>query len=160
MPVTPYHFGPGLLIKALAPRHVSFTAFVVANVVIDLESVVNLIAGRSPVHATLHTLVGALIVGTLSGWATAVIAKRLGSTRPSLAMQPALVGGVLGGLGQTVLDAIMHRDLLPLLPFSAANPILRVVDLGVLHAACMVTGLVGTVVLLVRKLAKPPSRTP
>lgn len=37
MPVTPFHFGPGALLHATAPRHVSFLAFCGANVLIDLE---------------------------------------------------------------------------------------------------------------------------
>ena len=67
MPITPYHFGPGALLKALAPKRVSLLAFVAANVVIDVESLVNLLAGRQPVHATLHTFIAATAVGVLTG---------------------------------------------------------------------------------------------
>ena len=34
MPFTPFHFGPGLLGKGLAPRSYSWSAFVAINVVI------------------------------------------------------------------------------------------------------------------------------
>ena len=37
MPATPYHFGPGLLIKAAAPRQFSMAAYSLTQVVIDLE---------------------------------------------------------------------------------------------------------------------------
>lgn len=38
MPVTTFHFGPGALLKALVPRWISLTAFVISQVVVDLES--------------------------------------------------------------------------------------------------------------------------
>ena len=157
MPVTPFHLGPGLLLKGLAPRALSMTAFTAANVAIDLESVVNLLAGRHPVHATLHTLPVALGVGVVCGVATAAVARRLGRTGPALRLGPCLVGGVLGGLGQTVLDAVMHRDLLPFRPLSDANPFLGAVPLDVLHLGCVVAGVVGAALWAWRR---PPSGGP
>ncbi|PAP77649.1 hypothetical protein [Rubrivirga marina] len=151
MPVTPFHFGPGLLLKGLAPSRVSLAAFVLANVVIDAESVVNLLAGRSPVHATFHTLAGATIAGAACGALVAWVGRRRGAASAEWRAGPALVGGVLGGLGQTGLDAIMHSDLRPFLPVSAANPLLGAVDLDLLHLACVVTGVVGLAVLGMRQ---------
>ena len=55
MPMTPFHFGPGAALQALAPRQISFLAFCAANVVIDIESLVNLIGQRDPVHAFMHS---------------------------------------------------------------------------------------------------------
>ena len=150
MPVTPYHIGPGLLLKGLAPGRVSLSAFVLANLVIDAESVANLLLGRSPVHATLHTLAGALAVGALAGLAVWRAAPRRWG-RGETGLAPALAGGLLGGLGQTALDAVMHADLRPLLPVSEANPWLGAVDLGALHLACVVAGALGLVALGVRR---------
>ena len=146
MPVTPFHLGPGLLLKGAAPRSVSMAAFTVANVVIDLESVVNIVAGRYPIHATLHTLPVALAVGLASGAATALLARRMRRTSPALRLRPCLVGGVFGGLGQTLLAAVMHADLLPFRPFTDANPLLGAVPLDGLHLACVVAGVVGAAV--------------
>src|SRR5690349_3393859 len=55
MPATPFHFGPGLLIKAVAPRQFSVTAYSVAQVVIDIESGYYLLKGDDPVHRQAHT---------------------------------------------------------------------------------------------------------
>jgi hypothetical protein len=38
MPVTPFHFGPSLLVKAAAPRSFSMIAFGVSQIVIDCET--------------------------------------------------------------------------------------------------------------------------
>ena len=37
MPVTPYHFGAGVALKALMPRQFNLTSFVLAQVIINLE---------------------------------------------------------------------------------------------------------------------------
>ncbi len=68
MPFTPFHFGPGLLAKSVLPRHYSWTAFVVSQVVIDCETLYYLVQRAYPVHRTLHTFLG----GTLAGLATGV----------------------------------------------------------------------------------------
>ncbi|HYE58322.1 MAG TPA: hypothetical protein VD948_07435, partial [Rhodothermales bacterium] len=67
MPATPFHIGLGLLLKGAAPARLSLAAFVLTNVVIDVESVTNLITGRTPVHATLHTFVVAPVLGLVVG---------------------------------------------------------------------------------------------
>lgn len=151
MPVTPFHLGPGLLLKGLAPGRVSLSAFVLANVVIDAESVVNLLAGRSPVHATFHTLAGAMIAGAACGGLVAWVGRRRAATSAEWRTGPALAGGLLGGLGQTGLDAIMHADLRPFLPVSEANPLLGIIDLGLLHLTCVLVGALGLAVLGVRR---------
>jgi len=42
-------------LQAIAPRHISFLAFCAANVLIDVESLYNLVQRRHPVHAFFHT---------------------------------------------------------------------------------------------------------
>lgn len=37
MPFTPFHFGPGATVKAMAGQHFSFTVFAFTQVAIDLE---------------------------------------------------------------------------------------------------------------------------
>ena len=151
MPVTPFHLGPGVLAKAAAPQAVSFVAFTAANVAIDVESVVNLLLGRFPVHAALHTLGGALAVGALAGWAVGAVGRWRGWSSAEWRPRPALVGGLLGGVSQTALDAVMHADLAPFAPVTDANPLLRVVGLDALHLACVVAGVLGLMGLWLRQ---------
>ena len=62
MPATPFHFGPGLLVKAAAPRQFSMAAYSLAQVVIDIESGYYLLQHASPVHRQAHTFaLGGLI---------------------------------------------------------------------------------------------------
>ena len=140
MPITPFHFGPGLLLKAAAPRHVSFAAFVAANVAIDVESAYFLLTGGWPVHRSVHTFLLATLVGLGAGW----LVHRLAGRR----LGPALLGGALGGFTHALLDGIMHADMSPLRPFADGNPLLLATSLAALHLFCVLSGAVGLLWLL------------
>lgn len=63
MPITPFHVGPGLLIKAAAPGHFSLSAFAAVHVVIDTEVIVNIARGHYPPNEFFHTWIGSLLIG-------------------------------------------------------------------------------------------------
>ena len=153
MPITPFHFGPGAALQAIAPRHVSFLAFCAANVLIDVESLYNLVHGRHPVHAFFHTYVGATLV------AMAIVAafwllRRAGVTRllPALTLRQVAIGAALGAWSHVLLDSVMHADIQPLQPLSAANGLLGLVSLSVLHWGCLACGGLAIVLACVRYL--------
>jgi len=165
MPFTPFHFGPGLILKAGAPRRFSFLAYATTQVAIDLESWYFLTRDDWPVHRDLHTFVLGAAVGVGVGvltWTLASIVhrarKRLRRMLPSedalplvqseVALSGAVAGGILGGLTHSLLDGIMHADIKPLRPFSDANPLLGAVDLSVLHIGCVVLGVLGVLLLI------------
>ena len=54
MPITPFHFGPGGVIHALAPKQVSFIAFCAANVLIDVEPLYFMLTHQYPLHRFFH----------------------------------------------------------------------------------------------------------
>jgi hypothetical protein len=164
MPVTPFHFGPGALVHALAPRHVSFLAFCAVNVLIDIESLYNLVTWRYPVHAFLHTYVGASLVAAAAVAALAGIRRLaaglslpdwLHSQGPTL--RQVALGAAAGSYSHVALDSVMHADIRPLAPFSGANPLLGAVSLGVLHWSCLVAGAAAVLVLGARRRMTPPT---
>jgi membrane-bound metal-dependent hydrolase YbcI (DUF457 family) len=155
MPVTPFHFGPGTLLKACAPRAVSLTAFVISQVLVDIESGYHLLWGGWPLHREAHSLPVAGLVGIYAGLAVRLVGRRLLSSpnamlQSEVRMWPALVGGLVGGLSHPLLDAVMHADLQPFWPVSAANPLLSVVGLWQLHVLCVGMGVAGVAVLAIR----------
>ena len=157
MPVTPFHFGAGLLAKAALPRYVSLLAFGVSQVVIDCETAYFMLVKREwPLHRWAHTLVVGVPLGVVAGLVTSLAATVwLKHSRPTwganvtaeAALIPAIVGGAFGGASHSLLDCIMHADARPFRPFSDANPLLGVVSLPVLHLVLVAAGVVGFVLI-------------
>ena len=156
MPATPFHFGPGLLIKAIAPRQFSVAAYSVAQVVIDIESGYHLLHHDYPVHRQAHTFFLGGLIGLTCGLVVSRVGRRLARPRDlvpeALAaeyrMPMAAWSGAFGGMLHALLDGIMHADARPLRPFSDANPFYGFTGVSVLYLLCIITGLVGAAVLL------------
>jgi hypothetical protein len=162
MPFTPYHFEPGLFVKGLAARWFSWIAFVAVQVVIDCETLYYLERREYPIHRTLHTFLG----GTLAGLAVAGVllacrwlvlrlapnaAMWFHSRWPSAASEfgiaAVLAGGIIGGASHPLLDGFMHPDIRPLEPWTSGNPLLGAVSIEMLHDGCIVTGVLGFVLV-------------
>jgi hypothetical protein len=156
MPATPFHLGPGLLVKAVAPRRFSMAAYTLAQVVIDLESGYYLLRGEYPVHRQAHTFFLGGLIGLLCGLIVSRVGERWARPRDvvpeALAAEYrlpiAVVSGVFGGIFHSVLDGIMHPDIRPFRPFTDANPLFGIVSLQILYLFCVITGLVGAALLL------------
>ncbi len=156
MPATPFHFGPGLLIKGAAPRRFSMAAYSLAQVVIDIESGYYMLHHATPVHREAHTFVVGGLIGLLCG----LVVSRVGAwvARPRDVVPEALaaeyrlpiavLSGVFGGIFHSVLDGIMHADMRPFRPFSQANPLYGLVSIQILYTFCIITGVVGAALLL------------
>ncbi|MCY2990902.1 MAG: hypothetical protein NTY19_23955 [Planctomycetota bacterium] len=157
MPITPFHFGPGAAVHAIAPRHISFLAFCAANVLIDVETLYYMLTHQYPWHRFFHTYVGATIIVVATVLLFAALLKLAsGTSLPNLlgwkqlTIRPVVLGAAVGGYSHIVLDSLMHPDIHPLSPFSAANALAGVVSLGTLHWACVALGVVGIVIIGVR----------
>jgi len=159
MPFTPFHFGPGAVFYAVVPKHVSFLAFCVANVIIDVEPLYFMATQQFPLHRFFHTYVGASIILLLT------ITLFLGVLRlalvvplpnvfgwKQLTIRPVVVGAALGSYSHIVLDSFMHSDIRPFAPFSEVNPLLLTVSLSTLHWSCFVAGIVGLIIMGIRKM--------
>jgi membrane-bound metal-dependent hydrolase YbcI (DUF457 family) len=159
MPVTPFHFGIGLLGKGILPGRVSLSAFVLSQIVIDCETVYFLLIVQEwPVHRWAHTLIIGTCVGLAVGlaWGAAgrlwtLNADRRRSFAPELAMGPSAIGGTLGGATHPILDAIMHGDVQPFRPFLEGNPFLGLLSVTYLHVFCIATAVVGGWLLISRR---------
>lgn len=161
MPVTPFHFGPGAAIHAVAPKHVSFIAFCGSNVVMDIEPLYYMLTRQYPLHRFLHTYVGATVATlatVLLALACLRLAKRVHLPNPFGWQQLGLLaiagGAALGACSHIVLDSIMHPDIVPLAPFSHANALYGAISLRALHLSCLGAGLLGLGVLATREARK------
>lgn len=165
MPITPFHFGPGAAIHAVAPKHVSFLAFCTANVLIDIEPLYYMLTHQERLHRFFHTYLGASLVA-LATFALFLACRRFASRfwlpNPfkwqSLSLIAVAVGAAAGTYSHIVLDSVMHSDITPFAPFSDANPLLRVISLSALHWVCLGSGVVALLILGVRQVAVQNAR--
>jgi hypothetical protein len=164
LPITPFHFGPGAAVKAIAPRHFSFTVFAFSQLLIDLEPVGFFLFTGDPVHPYLHTYLGATLVFLASWWAGRPACEwvlrvwnawlspaqaRWLACEPKISALAAATGAFVGAYSHVALDRIMHVHILPFAPFTGARPWLLVVSVDALHLACIAAGIMGVGGLLV-----------
>jgi hypothetical protein len=161
--VTPFHLGPGLLLKALAPRSCfSLSVFGFVQVVLDAEVVTALVRSRFPLHGALHTYVGAsaaAVAGVIIGRPCCVWLKRqwnaalpAGSRERLTLPEPiplvaSVTGALAGAYSHVLLDSLMHADMMPLAPWTTGNVLLSAVDFWPLHLLCLAGGLIGALLL-------------
>lgn len=144
MPVTPYHFGPALVAKALLNNRFCLTSFAVSQIVIDLESFYHLIHGNYPVHRFFHTYAGSIAAMLISIALSMPILKILKKKPSWLAITGA---SIFGGISHVFLDSIMHRDIRPLFPVSDSNHLLHIIPIQTLHDFCVFSGIFGLSIL-------------
>jgi hypothetical protein len=158
MPITPFHLGPAGLVKALAPRHFSFTVFAFSQGLIDLEPIGFYFFTGDPIHPYLHTYAGATLVFLASVWAGPPVCRwalrawnawlspaqaRWLGVEPVISRTEAVTGAFTGAYSHVAIDSIMHGDMQPFAPFSPATPWLLVVSVETLQWICVAAGVVG-----------------
>ncbi|MGQ2965408.1 hypothetical protein [Methylophilus sp.] len=161
MPITPFHFGPGAAIHAVAPRHVSFLAFCAANVLIDIEPLYYMLTRQYPLHRFFHTYIGASIIAlatVLIFLAALKLASRFSLPNlfqwQSLNSRAIWLSAALGSYSHIVFDSVMHADITPLYPFSETNVLYQLIPLGTLHLFCIFAAILGLLILGIRQWFK------
>ena len=157
MPITPFHFGLGGVVHAIAPKQVSFIAFCTANVLIDVEPLYYMLTHQHRLHQFFHTVVGASLVALLTlilFFGCRAFSRRFWLPNPfewqTLNRMPVALGAIVGTYSHLVLDSVMHMDITPFAPFSDANPLLRIVSLSTLHWICIGSGVLGALIIVIR----------
>lgn len=139
MPVTPFHLGPAVIVKAACPRWFSLGVFAIVQAALDVESVGNIVAGRYPVHGGLHTLPGALLLSA----AVIVPARHVVARFFPVSWTAAITGALVGGSSHVLLDAVIHPDVVPFAPWLAGNALFVAGSFVWMHVGCAAAGLLG-----------------
>ncbi|VVB53073.1 LexA-binding, inner membrane-associated putative hydrolase [uncultured archaeon] len=144
MPLTPFHFGPALLLALLIYPAGSIAAFALASVAPDAEHVIHLARGEPFYHTILHNVPGAII-------SAAIIAAAVWNLRaPLMRIQSAIhlpqkytpkgvaASALIGSLSHILLDAILYPEMPILWPFKG-NPLLGILPSEHVYALCATT---------------------
>ena len=158
MPFTPFHLGPGAVFKAIGGNRFSFMVFGGSQVLIDIEPGVRILVGTSIIHGPSHTIAGAFLIGivaALIGKPISEFALRLlGIPHINMTWTASTTGAFVGTFSHIFLDAIMHSDMSPWSPLGGSNGLLGLISLASLHIMCLVLGVVGGLLVLIRYKTK------
>jgi len=144
MPITPLHFGPGVLARAAIGPRFGLAGYLVAQVLLDLEpglKLFGLVQEGIGLH-TLHTLAVAplYVAATLWviwGW------RQIRTAKTPQSFWTEVIGATVGVVSHLVLDALYHSDVAAGLGFPSASMLVprEVLDgsLAVMLLASMAT---------------------
>lgn len=165
MPFTPFHMGPGAALKALLGPCFSLIVFGFTQIAVDLEPLIRLLRNDPILHGHSHTYLGAGIIAVLCfvlGWPLCRycvdIWNRLNEAQNQRWLQiptpigatSAALGAFLGAGSHVLLDSLMHTDMRPWWPWSNQNTLLYYLSTGALHYFCVISGVVGILVIYLR----------
>lgn len=155
MPFTPYHIGPGILVKALLQGSFSLMVFGWSQIVMDLQPLVALVTGEGRLHGFTHTYMGATLIAIFSAltgkplaqWSL-VFLSASDFHGINIRWRVAFLSAFLGAYSHVLLDSLMHHDITPFFPFSPSNALLGLISVPALHQLCVYSGLIGAVAYL------------
>ncbi len=125
MPFTPFHLGPGILLGLIFRKRLNLVAFIIANVVIDIEPfIVVLLRLSYSLHCYLHTFLFASIMGFSLGYLLYVIRGVIGRIHrlffddivTSNSLSSYVLAGVIGSVFHVLLDFLLYYDINPFFP--------------------------------------------
>lgn len=151
MPFTPFHLGPGAAFKAVGGKHFSFMVFGGTQVLMDIEPLVGIVQGWPILHSVTHTILGALVIGLIAAAIgrpiSEFVLRLLRIPHHPITWSVSFLSGLAGTYSHIGLDAVMHRDMEPLWPLAAGNPLLGVMSVEGLHVLCLAAGLLGLLII-------------
>jgi membrane-bound metal-dependent hydrolase YbcI (DUF457 family) len=157
MPLTPFHLGPALFFGLLLFRYLNFPAFLVANVIVDIEPFFVLFLGlQYPLHGFFHSFLGGTVLGVVTAvgiyllrdWSNKILAMFKVQQKSSFTQ--IFYTSVLGVHLHIFLDSFLYSEMNPFYPL-AGNPLLNVVGFSAVYEFCAVSFIFG-LILYVYKL--------
>jgi fluoride ion exporter CrcB/FEX len=155
MPFTPYHMGPGLLVKAVLRSTFSLMIFGWAQILTDIEPLIAITTGWGRLHGLSHSYLGATILALVAAWTgklflgLALDAVRIQDVPNAISWRAAVISGFIGTYSHVLLDSIMHFDVEPFAPISQWSPLIRIISVPALHAFCIYSGVLGATAFLI-----------
>lgn len=153
MPFTPFHMGPGIIIKAVMQGSFSLMVFGWSQIIMDIQPLIVLISGEGHLHGFSHTYVGGILLAIFSALSGKYLSEfglfLLGINREwkiKISWWIAFLSAFIGTFTHVLLDSIMHSDIEPFFPFSTDNIFLGLVSVTTLHKLCIYSSVIGGIV--------------
>ncbi|WP_293268615.1 zinc dependent phospholipase C family protein [Neptunomonas sp.] len=150
MPFTPFHMGPGIVVKALLQGSFSLMVFGWAQIVMDIQPLIVLISGEGHLHGFSHTYIGATLLALFSALSGKYLSEiglfALGLNNQwqvKIKWRVSFLSAFIGTFSHVFLDSIMHADVEPFFPLTTDNLFLGLISVESLHKACLYSALVG-----------------
>ncbi|MFV1985079.1 MAG: metal-dependent hydrolase [Thiohalomonadales bacterium] len=154
MPFTPFHMGPGILIKALLQGSFSLMVFGWSQIIMDIQPLFVLLTGEGHLHGFSHTYIGATLLAIFSALSGKYLSELglmlVGISKKSnpikITWWVAYGSSFIGTYTHVVLDSIMHSDVKAFYPLTQTNNMLGLISVGALHQFCLYSAMVGAVI--------------
>lgn len=150
MPFTPFHMGPGIVVKAILQGSFSLMVFGWAQIVMDVQPLLVMISGEGHLHGFSHTYVGATLLAIFSALTGKYVSEiglfvfRLNKQwQVKIAWWVSFLSAFIGTFSHVFLDSIMHTDVEAFFPFTTENSFIGLISVQALHQACLYSALVG-----------------
>ncbi|MBI4680998.1 MAG: hypothetical protein HY753_07295 [Nitrospirae bacterium] len=145
MPFTPFHFGPSATIAIPLYTKIDVFVFLLANVVIDLESLLVMTNKlHYPLHGYAHTFIGAIVLVSVWGimaWVFRYKIKMIVQDVFRFPFEPSrgkmVLSGILGACFHVVLDSPLYSDIKPFYPLTT-DPIFGIIDNKSMYNLCTI----------------------
>ena len=132
MPFTPFHLGPALFIGFLLFRYLHFPAFLIANVILDLEPFSILFFNLDyPLHGFFHSFMGGSFVAIILAFSMGKLDKYIQDLigifklRQDFSSKSIRIASFSGIYLHILFDSLLYRDIKPFYP-SGFNPFLNI----------------------------------
>lgn len=153
MPFTPFHMGPGILIKSLLQGSFSLMVFGWSQIVMDIQPLIVLITGEGHLHGFSHTFLGGSLLAVFSALSGKYLSEfglkilKLNSSFPvKIKWSVSFLSAFIGCFSHVFLDSVMHGDVEPFYPVSLNNQFLGMISVSALHKVCLYSGLFGAAI--------------
>jgi len=136
--------------------------FALAQITMDLEVLLRFALKSAQLHGFSNTIIGATVVLIVTvplgkpfcEWLLRWWNRNLSSAQArwlqvseNISWRAAWLGGTLGVYSHFILDAIMHSDARPWMPFSEVNSAVDLISIERLNLLCLVCLLIGGVLM-------------
>ena len=161
MPFTPFHLGPGLLFGLLLIRYIDFPTFIIANVIIDIESFIVLSLNLDyPLHGFFHSFMGGTIAAFLLTAGMRALRESLNPLTNFLKVEQEhstrsiLTASLFGIYLHIILDSLLYSDIKPFYPFDF-NPFLDTTRIGLgVYGNCFLSFVLGVILYIFRGVTR------